>query len=116
MEQQQIMLIIDNMIYIFSALTVLFIVPEKVSGLSPTAASTNSVSLEWNNVSGICKVNYSVTWTPPHANGSKILPNNEIKLTIENLTSNFRYAFRVQAQNQKGPGEISDIMSYVTGN
>ena len=95
--------------------TVLFAVPEKVSGLSPTAASMNSITLQWNNVSGICEVNYSVTWTPPHAHGSKIVTNSEAKTTINNLTSNFRYGFQVLAQNQNGPGEISDILSYITG-
>ena len=92
----------------------LFVVPEKVTGLSKTAVSMNSISLQWNRVSGTVDVNYIVTWTTSDTNGMTTVMINEYKTTINGLQSNSEYSFNVKARNQGGDGEISDAKSFVT--
>ena len=86
-----------------------------VEGISLIEVLTNSVSLQWNRVSGSADVDYTVTWTPSReTTGSKVVGNNENTTTIENLTSNDRYTFQVQASNEGGRGVISPKKSFVT--
>ena len=92
----------------------LFVVPEKVTGLSKTAVLINSISLQWNRVGGTVNVNYIVTWTPTDTTGITTVMINENKTTINRLQSNSEYSFNVKARNQGGDGEISDAKSFVT--
>ena len=99
---------------VFLTLT-LFVVPEKVDGLSRTSGSSKSISLMWKKVSGTADVNYTVTWASSHTNGLKLVTNNNNTTTIDNLNSSFRYGFQVQASNLGGRGVTSDTNYFLTG-
>ena len=93
----------------------MFLVPETVNGLSLTAVSLESISLQWHRVSGTASVYYIVTWTSKYATGSKVVMNNKNSATINGLMSNDQYHFQVQATNQGGtPGNKSNQESFVT--
>ena len=73
-----------------------------------------NIILEWTEVSGSAEVIYNVTWNSTDACGSKIVKNNKATTKIEDLTSNDRYDFQVQASNQGGQGMISDHKTILT--
>ena len=75
--------------------------------------STSTASLQWTKVNGTAVVNYTVLWQSTHARGCQNVSDTNI-VVIDDLMSNTKYKFQVQAKNRGGSGLISESTSFPT--
>ena len=90
-----------------------FAVPSIVNSVTVLSTTTGTASLQWMEVNGTEDVSYHIAWLPSDAGGNKRVNDTNV-VVIDNLKSNTKYTFRVQASNGGGSGQMSKSTSFPT--
>jgi len=90
--------------------------PAAPTGLTKTAATSNSISLSWNTVTGATGyyIYRSTSSTGPFTTPVGTLTTNTTSYTDTSPTANTTYYYKVAANNTNGTGDQSTYVSIVT--